>query len=85
MTLDQIQQYYFTNKLDSRDGTYLLIGHKTFAQMQKEDGRMIQIREPDEDGNLPPLFGRPVRVVCDDGLTWQWCAFDKNELRTILL
>lgn len=77
MILDEIQEDYFKHKYHDVVGVKLLISLDTYNQMLREDERMVSIIQQtsfDSNGELPPMFGRPVFVKHDLDRPWAWSA-----------
>ncbi|WP_436463121.1 hypothetical protein [Acinetobacter seifertii] len=72
MILDEILQNYSKHNYHNEIGIFLEISKETFYEMQKEDDRMVRIGNPDKNGELMPLFDRPVYVVDTDKFKWAW-------------
>lgn len=74
MILDEIKEAYFKHEYHNVIGVKLLISFNTYNQMLKEDDRLINLIKPDQDGELPPMFGRPVFIKDDLDVPWAWSA-----------
>ena len=72
MILDEIQKAYFRNNYMNEIGVALEISQNTYHEMLKEDERLIQYSQPNNKGELAPMFGRPVNVIVDGDFTWRW-------------
>ena len=72
MILDEIQKYYFRHNLQNETGIILEISKDTFKKMLKEDDRVINAGNPDVNGELVNMFGRPVFVVDKKNFEWSW-------------
>lgn len=72
MILDEIQKVYFRNNYVNEIGVVLEISKNTYYEMLKEDERLIKIATPNDNGEITPMFGRPVVVVPSDDFEWRW-------------
>lgn len=72
MILDEIKESYFKNEYHNVVGVKLLISIETYRQILKERWDLIDFVKPNESGELPPLFGRPVLIKSDLEITWAW-------------
>ncbi len=71
MILDEIQEAYFKNGYEGVIGVKLEISVETYRQMLLQDSRLAMLSQP-EDGQLPPMFGRPVLIKHDLDVPWTW-------------
>ncbi|WP_457970615.1 hypothetical protein [Acinetobacter calcoaceticus] len=72
MILDEILQHYEKHNYPSVRGMSLEISRDTFHEMQKQDERVLRLGSPDKNGELFPIFDRPVYVVDTDKFKWAW-------------
>jgi hypothetical protein len=72
MILDEIKKYYFRQKLTNETAVSLEISQKTFEEMRKQDPTLIKVGLPNDNGELPPLLGRPVKVIDSNNFAWRW-------------
>ena len=72
MLLDEIQEAYFKNEYADVMGAKLEISFDTYKKMLLQDYRVVTLGRPNNDGELPPMFGRPVTIVHDSDRDWAW-------------